>query len=432
MRLPFHVIAVVAFSIAALACAVLLPGTVAGLSTWEGALIGALVLMGGAVVQESIVRHRATTRLSEGLERLETSHESVMRELTRAREEAGRIVQAIEIAMGEKRATRTLQADVDSVVAEVRVLQRLVDQIADEAEAPAALRAGAGGRPDLRVVTPPPGRGTAHTRASQTDAAETVEDDAAELAGDLSDEEIGALIRDALRRDRIELVLQPIVSLPQRKHRFYEAFTRIRTDDGRILLPEQYVALAEREGLITPIDNLLLFRSIQHLRNARKRSRNLGFFCNVSPYTLADRKFFTDFVDFMGDNAEIAPDLVFEFPQATVANLDDETGRMLRVLATLGVRYSMDQVTSPRIDYTELAERRFRFVKIDASVLLAEMERAGDDIDLTDLKRRIDRHGLDLIAEKIETEHQLRELLDLGIDYGQGYLFGEPQPSRTV
>ena len=49
------------------------------------------------------------------------------------------------------------------------------------------------------------------------------------------------------------------------------------------------------------------------------------------------------------------------------------------------------------------------------------------DIDVIDLKRTLERHGIDLIVEKIESEPMLLDVLDLHVDYGQGYLFGEPK-----
>ena len=57
------------------------------------------------------------------------------------------------------------------------------------------------------------------------------------------------IVREALRQDRVELYLQPIVSLPQRKSRFFECFSRIRSTEGMIVAPEQYLDIARRTGL---------------------------------------------------------------------------------------------------------------------------------------------------------------------------------------
>ena len=70
-----------------------------------------------------------------------------------------------------------------------------------------------------------------------------------------------------------------------------------------IILPEQYISIAEREGLITAIDNMLLFRCVQLLRKTQGPSKNVDFYCNISPYSLADLGFFREFVEFMSDHA---------------------------------------------------------------------------------------------------------------------------------
>jgi len=269
-------------------------------------------------------------------------------------------------------------------------------------------------------------------RGGQVEAARAATVDAA--GAPLDDSEILRIIRNGLRQDRIDLVLQPIVSLPQRKRKFYEAFTRIRSESGAMVLPEQYIAIAEREGLIGAIDNMLLFRCVQLLRVTQKKSRNLGFFCNISPYTLADRAFFRDFVAFMSGNAELAPNLIFEFAQSTIANRDEEIERQLARLAGMGFRYSIDQVASLNLDVASLAKRNFRFVKIEAATLIAEATGGSPQLpfEVKDFKRALDRQGIDLIVEKVEDERTLLDLLDFNIDYGQGYLFGEPKHARAA
>src|SRR3546814_12241406 len=71
------------------------------------------------------------------------------------------------------------------------------------------------------------------------------------VAEGLDESAVLEIARQALRDDRIDLVLQPIVLLPQRKRRYYECFSRLRTADGYMTLPEQYIAVSTREGLVT-------------------------------------------------------------------------------------------------------------------------------------------------------------------------------------
>jgi cyclic-di-GMP phosphodiesterase TipF (flagellum assembly factor) len=223
-----------------------------------------------------------------------------------------------------------------------------------------------------------------------------------------------------------------VVSLPQRKPSYYETFTRLRDGQGAVIEPARYIAAAESSGLISAIDNNLLFRCVQIVRKSQRRELNLGFFCNISRYTLMDTSFFPEFIDFMEQNAGLAANLIFEFTQADLAAHDRNTEYNLAQLSDLGFRFSVDGVTNLELDVEALVDRRLSFLKIDASTALDTLRDADASLQLHRVKRALDRAGINLIVEKIEEEEQLIELLDYGIDFGQGYLFGAPRLSREA
>ena len=100
-------------------------------------------------------------------------------------------------------------------------------------------------------------------------------------------------------------------------------------------------------------------------------------------------------------------------------------------MAELGFRFSLDQVTHLNLNFSSLAARSFRFVKVDARFLLDSSADIKSDIAVADIKHQLDRYGLNMIVEKIEQESDLVELLDFEVDFGQGFLFGEPRLSRV-
>src|SRR5690606_20899130 len=94
-------------------------------------------------------------------------------------------------------------------------------------------------------------------------------------------------VRSALAENRVDLYLQPVVTLPQRRTVYYESFTRLRDATGRVLMPAEYLTVAEPEGLVASIDNLLLFRCVQIVRRLASQDRRVGIFCNISAASLA-------------------------------------------------------------------------------------------------------------------------------------------------
>ena len=239
-----------------------------------------------------------------------------------------------------------------------------------------------------------------------------------------------AVLNEALEESRIDLYLQPIVSLPQRKVRFYEGYSRLRDINGGVIEPAQYLGVAEGAGIVSTIDNFLLLRCVQLIRRMHLRNRNAVIFCNISPHSLRDQGFFPQFVDFMEQNSDLAGSMVFEFSQAAVEENTLLEWRQLARLSKLGYRLSMDHLTHLDIDLEELSKRRFAFIKISAHTLLHGMEQAHSRFLSTDIKPAMRRYGIDLIAEKIEDEAAVLDLLDFELDFGQGYLFGEPRRSR--
>jgi cyclic-di-GMP phosphodiesterase TipF (flagellum assembly factor) len=240
------------------------------------------------------------------------------------------------------------------------------------------------------------------------------------------------MVRRSLEENRIDIYLQPIVSLPQRKVRFYEALTRLRAGDGTIIMPSQYMKVAEPAGLMSVVDNVLLFRCIQILRNLSNKAQDIGVFCNLSRETLQDQIFFAHFIEFMQQHKELAGSLIFEISQETLEQGTPAEIANLSQLADLGFTFSMDKVTSLDIDFASARARQVRYFKVPASLLLADAATSGARVHPADLKELLARFGLNLIAERVENERDVIRLLDHDVDFGQGYLFGEPQQIRDT
>src|ERR1019366_1462918 len=103
----------------------------------------------------------------------------------------------------------------------------------------------------------------------------------------------------------------------------------------------------------------------------------------------------------------------------------------LAALSELGFRFSMDHVTDLRMEPKELADRSFRFLKVPAKLLLNPAASAQSDIHPGDLADLLARSGIDLIAERIEAESMVVDLLDYDVRFGQGFLFSPPRPVRA-
>ena len=316
---------------------------------------------------------------------------------------------------------------IDPMAAEIGELGGLVRQIADSVASHEAALQKQGVLPARATPMPEPAADTA-------DGALTLNESDAVSGGrpfkNLSREAIIAQVGKAVDANRIDLYLQPIVTLPQRKVRYYEALTRLRTEEGDVVPAGDFIEFAEGVGLMPKIDNLLLFRCVQVTRRLQLKSRDVGLFCNVSATTLTDPSFFKQFLDFMDANRALAPSMMFEFTQSAYRAFGPMEHESLAALAERGFRFSMDHVADLRMEPKELADRSFRFLKVPAKLLLNRAANEQSDIHPADLADLLARSGIDLIAERVESESAVLDLLDFDVRFGQGFLFSAPRPVR--
>jgi len=241
---------------------------------------------------------------------------------------------------------------------------------------------------------------------------------------------MASTIRSAIEANRVDLYLQPMVTLPQRKIRYYEALSRLRSDKGDVVLATDFLGSADTHGLISKIDNLVIFRCVQVVRRLLAKNREIGLFCNASASTLSDGNVFPQLLEFLEENRTIAPSIVLEFPQSALAAAGPIELESLAALAERGYRFSLDNVTDLRFEPRELLTRGFRFVKVRADVLLKRVA-VPSDIDPADLADLLGRFGIDLIADRVESEGMVVDLLDCGVRFGQGFVFSPPRPVRS-
>ena len=245
-----------------------------------------------------------------------------------------------------------------------------------------------------------------------------------------SQAQLFAAVKHAVEENRLDIYLQPMVTLPQRKVRYYEAVTRLRDERDQILAADDFIGAAEAGGLMGRIDHAVMLRCVQVLRRLMVRNKDVGVFCNVAGATLGNSTNFAQCLDFLEANRALAPSFVLEFKQAAFRRLGPTETEHLAALSQRGYRFSIDHVTDLRVEPRELADRGVRFIKVPAALLLDPKQNSTSDIHPSDLSDLLGRFGIDLIAERIEGERAVVDLLDYDVRFGQGFLFAPPRPLR--
>ena len=416
-------------------CMVLIAGSIGfvvylrfGLTGAELFLVGLGVLTALAVYNAVAARSRDRAEVSDQIASISRSSADLARQLAEFGRQLGTVETKVDSVLDKA------LASAQPLAVEIEELSTLVKHLADSVAAHEAVLAGLSGKERIAPAAP------ASAMAAHATAAVPMPDPAAAPAAPipgtvaafngLDQNGIVAAINSAIDGSKIELYLQPIVTLPQRKVRYYEALSRLKADNGDLVAAGDFIKFAEAGGLMPKLDNLSVLRCVQVVRRLLLKNRDIGLFCNLSSATLTDLGF-PRFLEFVEANRAIAPALVFEFTQGAVRAMGPIEHESLAALAERGFRFSMDNLTDLRVEPRELNERGFRFIKAPAALLLNRIGAASTDIHPADLSDLVGRFGIDLIAERIEAEGAVVDLLDYDVRFGQGFLFSPPRPVRA-
>ncbi len=250
-------------------------------------------------------------------------------------------------------------------------------------------------------------------------------------APDPADLERAALVREALAHGRHEIFLQPIVRLPSRRLSHYEALSRLRDARNAVLDAPELFAAAERSGLAPELDRAGFEGAAVLLRRLAAANKATGAVLGIAPASLAEGGIMTRLADLAEEAPVLAERLVLQMSQAAWASLPPTEADKVAVLVEIGFRFCIDRLTHMRLDGRELARRGVRFVKLPVSLLLDPKAAATSPIHPNDLAGLLDRNGVTLVVDQVEQEATVATLLEIGVKFAQGPIFGEPRPMRV-
>jgi EAL domain-containing protein (putative c-di-GMP-specific phosphodiesterase class I) len=226
------------------------------------------------------------------------------------------------------------------------------------------------------------------------------------------------LLREALNADDFLLHAQPIVSLVDTTVICgYELLLRMRGKDGNTVSAAEIISAAQRYQLMPSIDRWVVQHAMRKLRphGATLRERGICMSINVSGQPIGD----PDFLSFLAQQLSGSG--------LAIAMRGDAADRLREICAS-GWRLALDDFGTGSNSFSNLKELPVARIKIDGSFvldLLTNRRSAATVQAITQLARS---EGIDTVAEFVETSAVAKALCALGVDYGQGYEFGKPEP----
>jgi cyclic-di-GMP phosphodiesterase TipF (flagellum assembly factor) len=243
-------------------------------------------------------------------------------------------------------------------------------------------------------------------------------------------DENGAILA-AASAGEIDLHVQPIVNLPQRRERLYEVLPLLHGDGAAPLLPAQYLPALERAGRLPSFEIGMVTKALVFAHRLATLGSDARVSVHLSNASLADRGFLRRLDAVIEDHEAASRRLVVEVEQAAwkeIAAESDVFARMRRH----GVSFALRAITDENLNPPALVRLGVKHVRLTVKRLLAAIDAEGIEADLVTLVGALSRSGIDVVADGVEDEVVVPELIDIGVPLAQGLAFALPCPADIV
>ena len=231
---------------------------------------------------------------------------------------------------------------------------------------------------------------------------------------------------DAIERDTLLLVFQPIVGVTSTRVHHYEVLVRMRETDGSLIPPGKFIPAAEQFGLIQQVDKQVVSKAIRQLADLPIEMADVGFSINLSGLSVGRQDMY-ELIEREVREAGVEPSrITFEITETAACEQLNNAMEFIEKIRQLGCQVSLDDFGVGFSSFSYLKHLRADILKIDGSFIRDIHNNNADQLfvkALVDVARGM---GMRTIAEFVENEQVYRRVSALGVDYVQGYYLGKP------
>ncbi len=232
---------------------------------------------------------------------------------------------------------------------------------------------------------------------------------------------------EALNEHRLIFAYQPIVHAITREAEHYECLVRLRRKDGSIALAGDFVPAAETLGLVRMVDRRALEMAVAQLYAHPEIKLSI----NVSGTTAGDPSWLQSFINYVRENREVAERMTVELTETAALHAFEDNARFVSRLRDMGCKVAIDDFGAGYTSFRNLHMLRVDMVKIDGSYVKNLSRSPDNQIFVRTLVELAKNFQMETVAEWVASEEDAKLLESFGVDYFQGYHFGQPDISPT-
>ena len=239
-------------------------------------------------------------------------------------------------------------------------------------------------------------------------------------------------VEHALVNDRFLLYAQPILAVRDRTVSHYEILLRMQGNDGEVILPGQFIEVAEKSGLIHSIDRMVMSKAIHYQFLAEKQGLRVIFTVNLSAHAFNNPDLLSYLKQLLRETGLAPQRIVFEMTETAAISDLVAARRFMEAINEIGCRFALDDFGTGFSSFQYLKELPFDLIKIDGSFIRKLSSRTDDQILVKAMAEIAHAFGKKTIAEYVEDQETLALLDKYQIDYAQGYHIGRPVPVTSI
>lgn len=394
------------------------------------ALLGAAIGVAGSTAYAALALRKAEARIAKLSEELTGQSRRLLRLENRAEAHAAEATQALFGHVDQlKSATGALADALDGQDTRLRALEEHATE-QHSAEDAAAVEAPALAPPRTEVAPPPPSVTEFSRLASREDFARA----ASAILGRLSPDALAvvqspdddAIVED-LEAGRLELWLEPVVTLPQRRLRYYAASPQLRNAKGEVLDAGLVREVLSRRRRIERLDAFAFTQALLVAGHLAERGRETSVCVRLSREAIGSTAFVEGAASRLAAGPTAASRLLIEIDHTEADRLSAQETAHLGRLQALGTGLALGAVPSLDQDWTALARRGYRHAEIAAGTIMAPRPHATTAFLVAEAARA----GIALAASGVAQEPDVPDLLDYDVPLARGAALAPPRPVRA-
>ncbi len=233
-----------------------------------------------------------------------------------------------------------------------------------------------------------------------------------------------AAVADSLVAGRVDVELEPIISLVDQHNSHYEVAVSVHGANGERLVDNAGFDGLKGTGLLPLFDGARLNRSVSIAQRLQERSKKGRVFSSYNGESLTNPSFMSDARSALKDRPGIGAQLVFGFQQGGIDVFTSSDWAAIAELRQLHAVFSIEQMSHLDIDLKQLVSSGFMFSKVPCARFLEGLRFGGRPVQGKELVKYITGAGMTLIIDQIDNEQQVQALAHCGVQLGQGKVFG--------